>query len=396
MNHVSFRNAWTEISLDAIQQNIRAFKNHINIDTKMMAVVKADGYGHGAVEVAKTAISAGADYIAVAILDEAVILRDAGIEHPLLVLGYTPPDFVSEAIKRDIALTVFTKEVADRIGKEAKKQHKTAKVHVKIDSGMNRIGVQTKEEALNLVQSLQSNFVFVEGIFTHFADADNPADTSYTELQFDHFMDVVEYLEGNDAGIPIRHCCNSAATIAFPKLHLDMVRVGISIYGLYPSEHLRKIIPLKQAMTFKTKPVFVKKVKAGDAISYGCTYIPKRDSFIATIPIGYGDGFSRSLSNKGNVTVHGMKAPIVGRVCMDQSMIDVTDIGVFEMDDEVVIFGDRADGYIPMGEVAELMNTIHYETACLIGKRIPRIYIKDGEVVKELGQVDNSKMAVSI
>ncbi|MGP4106680.1 alanine racemase [Virgibacillus sp. L01] len=381
MHHVSYRDTWAEVSLDNIRGNVLAFKDHISSDTKLMAVVKADGYGHGAVEVAEEAIAAGADYLAVALLDEAVQLRKAGNNFPILVLGYTPPAAVKKAVELDITLTVFTEDAAQSIRATSESLKKSARVHLKIDSGMNRIGINNQEEALKLMEVLKSKYVFLEGAFTHFADADNP-DPAYTTEQFNVFNQIIEFLEQH-VPIPIKHCCNSAATIAYPGMHLDMVRVGISLYGLYPGEHLKKEISLKQAMSLKTKPVYIKTLEANNAISYGLSFKTKNKSRIATLPIGYADGFSRSLSNRGHVTVRGKHAPIIGKICMDQSMIDVTEVDDVEVDDTITIFGDPAEGFIPMGEVADLMDTIHYETACLIGERIPRIHIKNGAMKKK-------------
>jgi len=381
MNIGSYRDTWIEISLDAVEKNVKAFKKHINKASKLMAVVKADGYGHGAVQVAKTAIEAGAEYLGVAFLDEALELRRAGIKTPILILGYTSPQAVEEAVKHDITITVFTKEVITEIEKAARALNITAKIHVKIDSGMNRIGISDPEEALELCQAIHSPYLLLEGIFTHFADADNPTDSTYTYRQFEAFQDIIDYLERRQIVIPIKHCCNSAATIAFPDMHLDLVRVGISLYGLYPSEHLTDQISLKQAMSFKTKPVMIKTVEACEPISYGCTYRPSDKALIATIPVGYADGLSRQLSNQGNVTIRGKRAPIVGRVCMDQTMIDVTTIQYVDKQDVITIFGDPVDGFISLAEVAQQMHTIHYEAACLIGKRVPRVYIRDGKII---------------
>ncbi|WP_085993230.1 alanine racemase [Oceanobacillus senegalensis] len=375
MERNSYRDTWVEVSLDAIHYNVKAFNHHIGRDTKLMAVVKADGYGHGAIEVAKEAIKAGADYLAVAILDEALQLRKAGIELPILVLGYTSTEGVSIAIEQNITLTVFTEDVAKKIKSVAEAQKKLAHVHLKMETGMNRIGISSQEEAFKMVNLLSSNYVMLEGAFTHFADADN-TDSTYTEKQFASFIEMIDYLEQHEVKIPIKHCCNSAGTIAYPNMHLDMVRVGVSLYGLYPGDHLREIISLKQAMSLKTKAVYIKQLEANNTISYGRTFTTKQKSKIATIPIGYADGFSRSLSNQGHVTVKGRRAPIIGRICMDQAMIDVSDMEHVGVKDEITIFGDPGDGFISLGEVAEQMNTIHYETACLIGKRVPRKYVK--------------------
>lgn len=382
MKFGSYRNAWVEISLDAIQYNVASFKKYISNKTKLMAVVKADGYGHGSVEVAKAALKAGADYIAVAILDEALILRRAGIETPILVLGYTPPESVKKAIENEITLTVFTSEVIDKIQEVANRLKTKVNIHVKIDSGMHRIGIKDPEDAYALVQKIDSNFVHIEGIYTHFADADNQ-DGTYTNYQFNKFLEVVTYLENNGVYIPLKHCCNSAATIQFPEMHLDMVRVGVSLYGLYPEEHLESFISLRPAMSLKTKPVYFKTVKEKEPISYGCTFVPQEDALIATMPIGYADGLSRLLSNKGYVTLKNKKAPIVGRICMDQSMIDVSHIPNVKTDDVITIFGDPKEGHIPIGEVAKIMNTIHYETACLIGHRVPRVYLENGNIISQ-------------
>ena len=378
MNHGSYRETWVEVSLDAIEANVKSFKKHIQESSRLMAVVKADGYGHGAVEVAKAAIQSGADYLGVAFLDEALKLREAGISTPILILGYTPLAAVREAVKNDISITIFTDESITEIKNAAEAFHKTVKVHLKIDSGMNRIGIRDQQEALRICKIISASpGILLEGIFTHFADADN-LDSTYTYKQFEHFTTIISYMEANDIDIPIKHCCNSAATIVYPEFHLDMVRVGISLYGLYPNDQLREKIQLKQAMSFKTKPVMIKRLEADQPISYGCTYTPDKKSTIATLPVGYADGFSRQLSNRGNVTVNGFRAPIVGRICMDQTMIDVTEMTAINTNNIITLFGDPNDGYISLGEVADQMNTIHYEAACLIGKRVPRIYVQNG------------------
>ncbi|WP_028782398.1 alanine racemase [Thalassobacillus devorans] len=381
MHHESYRQAWAEVSLDAFRENVLAFKNHIHPNTKLMAVVKADGYGHGAEAMAKEAVAAGADYLAVALLDEALLLREAGIDEPILVLGYTPPDAAATAISKEITLTVFTTDAAESVRLAAEFLKKPARVHLKIETGMNRIGIMEEEQALEIIEALTSEYVFIEGAFTHFADADNP-DSAYTKEQFAAFCQFVDFLE-NHIPLPIKHCCNSAATIAYPEMHLDMVRVGISLYGLYPEEHLKPLISLKQVMSMKVKPVLIKTLEANNTISYGRTFTTTQPSTIATLPIGYADGLSRTLSNKGDVTIQGKRAPIVGRICMDQTMVDVTGIVGVKETDTVTVFGEPSEGFISMGEVADHMGTIHYETACLIGKRVPRVYVKNGEPVEQ-------------
>lgn len=384
----SFRETWAEISLDNVEHNVKTFKKLIPPDTTLMAVVKADGYGHGAKEVAQTAIDAGATYLAVAFLDEAIVLRKAGFSIPILVLGYTSVDreTIETAIDYNITLTVYSREVVESIQELAQEKKNLCRIHLKIDSGMNRIGVRTAKEALQIMASITSDYLILEGIFTHFADAD-AIESTFVYDQFNHFMEIVSAIQKEGYTIPIKHCCNTAATIAFPEMHLDMVRVGIGLYGLYPEEHLRDKLELKPVMTFKTKPILIKEVLAGQTISYGRTYTTTKDSIIATIPVGYADGFSRALSNQGHVTLKGYKAPIVGRVCMDQTMVDLTEIDSvdFSLNEEVVLFGDPLNGCIAIGEVAAQMNTIHYEVACLVGARVPRVYIANNKMKNTKG-----------
>jgi alanine racemase len=253
---------------------------------------------------------------------------------------------------------------------------KTASIHIKIDTGMSRIGVSSPEEALMLAKkAISAPYVYLEGVFTHFANADN-ADPTFTYTQFQKFQTVIACLETEKIDVPLKHCCNSAATMKFKEMHLDMVRIGVALYGLYPDASLKEHpIQLKQAMCFKTKIVAVKKVFATQPISYGCTWKSEKDSVIATLPLGYADGFSRLLSNRGQVLIHGQKASITGRVCMDQTMIDVTDLENCSVGDEVTIFGHSYSSFQSVDQIAELMGTINYEVVCLIGKRVPRVYV---------------------
>lgn len=384
----SSRETWIEISLDNVENNIKNFKKLLSSDTALMAVVKADGYGHGAKEIAETAIKAGATYLAVAFLDEAVVLRKAGFSIPILVLGYTSLDTetIEKAIDYGLTLTVYSKEAVESIQQLADQKKKVCRIHLKIDSGMNRIGVRTAEEALQVVASITSDYLLLEGVFTHFADAD-AIESTFVHEQFSHFMHIVSEIQQAGYTIPIKHCCNTAATIAYPEMHLDMVRIGIGLYGLYPEQHLQDHIELKPAMTFKTKPILIKKVPAGQSVSYGRTYTTTKDSIIATIPVGYADGFSRALSNNGNVTLDGHKAPIVGRVCMDQTMVDLSEIDPVHFDKEIILFGDPKDNCISISEVAAQMNTIHYEVACLVGKRVPRVYLNHNKIISATGLV---------
>ncbi|GIO24615.1 alanine racemase [Oceanobacillus sp. J11TS1] len=372
----SFRDTWVEVSLQALAFNVKHLKQHIRKGSRFMAVVKADGYGHGAVPIAEEALDNGADYLGVAFLDEALRLREAGITAPILLLGYTPAHSVYKAVEQDITMTVYSHETIEAIRQAAETLRKKAKIHIKVDTGMTRIGVRTAEEALYLCQALDQKELEVEGIFTHFAEADNAESSDYTYKQFETFQYIYQVLEAKGYTIPIKHCCNSAATIAYPEMHLDMVRVGVSLYGLYPEPHLKEMLPLKQVMSLKTKPVLIKRVPAGESVSYGRTYTTTKDTKVATLPIGYADGLSRLLSNQGHVTIHGEECPIIGRVCMDQTMVDVSEIEDIKENTIVTIFGDPRDGYISLDTVAAQMQTIHYETVCLIGKRVPRKYVR--------------------
>jgi alanine racemase len=376
MKKLSYRDTWTEISLDNFKDNFFQFRQFVHQHAKIMAVVKADGYGHGAVEIAKAAILSGADYLGVALLDEALQLREAGLSNPILILGYTPARSVQEAILQNITLTVFDDDVLDEIIIQSSRLRKTAAIHLKIDTGMSRIGISSDEEAVLLAKKAGSApYVYLEGVFTHFANADSD-DTTYTYTQFQRFLSVVACLEREQIQVPLKHCCNSAATMKFPELHLDMVRIGIALYGLYPDSSLKNhLIQLRQAMSFKTKISAVKKVPAAQPISYGCTWKPERESIIATLPLGYADGLSRLLSNRGQVLVHGQKAAITGRVCMDQTMIDATDLENCSVGDEVTIFGQSRSTFQSVDQLAALMGTINYEVVCLIGKRVPRVYV---------------------
>jgi alanine racemase len=374
----SYRDTWGEISLDAVKHNTMLYKEFIGEKVKMMAVVKADGYGHGAVPVAQAALEAGADYLGVAILDEAIQLREAGITQPILVLGYTPIRSIRQAILANVELAVFSEDVLDEIIIQSNQLQVTVSIHLKVDTGMSRIGVQTSDEAIYLARkALYSKNVILKGIFTHFANADSE-DPAYTLKQYENFQGVISDLYFQNISIPVKHCCNSAGTMNFPEMHLDMVRVGIGLYGLYPDASLiNHTIQLQQAMTLKTKIASLKMVPKSQPISYGCTFVLSRDSMIATLPLGYADGLSRLLSNRGQFLLHGEKVPVTGRVCMDQTMIDVTNVPHFQQGDEVTIFGNNGEAFQSIDEIAKLMGTINYEVVCLIGKRVPRVYLSN-------------------
>ncbi|OEG00251.1 alanine racemase [Vulcanibacillus modesticaldus] len=376
-----FRPTIVEVDLDAITHNIEFIKRKIPNNAEIMAVVKADAYGHGAIPIVKHLQSLGIRYYAVAFLDEAIQLRYAGIEDPILVLGYTPNKGIEEAIRNDITLTVFTKETIDYIHLIGERLQKKLKVHIKIDTGMGRIGL-FPEDLLDFINYINQNpWIKLEGIYTHFATADEK-DKTFTMQQYEKFIKTLN--ETNMINrIPFIHVSNSAAIIDLPELSQSMVRLGISLYGLLPSNEVSiSTSELKPAMSVKTEVVYVKKLKSGQTVSYGATFKAERETIVATIPIGYADGLLRGLSNAGYVLIHGQKAPIIGMICMDQTMVDVTDIPDVRIGDEVVIIGAQGDQYILANHQAEMLNTINYEIVTIIGKRIPRVYRKNGDIVE--------------
>lgn len=379
MGEKFYRHTWVEVNLDAISHNLHVFRQHLPERTQIMAVVKADGYGHGAIPVAKVALEAGASYLGVATLDEALELRRAGIHAPILVLGYTSPSFIEEAVIHNIALTVFDIDVISALNQATQHHQVSVKVHLKVDTGMGRIGVRTESELLGLISSIaQSPFIEIEGVFTHFSCADEE-DPAYSEQQHHTFIRVIKSFQDK---IPIVHCNNSAAGILFPQWGYNMIRLGISLYGQYPSTYTKgKELGLKEAFTLKTKVAQVKCVPKETAISYGATYKTEREATVASIPIGYADGYSRALSNRGIALVQGKEVPIIGRICMDQCMLDVSSIKACSVGDEVVLIGRQGDSTITVDDVAGWMQTINYEVTCMISKRVPRMYKRNGTVV---------------
>lgn len=362
------------VDLGAIAFNIRSLKRHVGFGPLFMAVVKADGYGHGIVPVAKTAIKAGADWLGVALVEEAILLRSAGIKNPILVLGEAIPQGAGLFVENNITATVCSVETLDAINMAAESSGSKAAVHIKVDTGMGRIGL-FPEEVLPFVERIRSlKNVYLQGIFSHFAAADEE-DKGYARKQLQKFKDVLATLEARGIRIPIRHLAGSAATIELRESHFDMVRPGISIYGAYPSPEVDHSVPLKPAMTFISAITFLKEVSEGTAISYGCTFVTERESRIATLPVGYGDGYPRLLSNKGEVLVAGKRAPVVGRVCMDMTLIDVTHIPEASLGSEVVLFGRQGDEEILVDEIAAKAGTISYEVLCNITNRVPKEYL---------------------
>ncbi len=371
------------INLDAILYNMNSMHQNISEDTKIMAVIKADGYGHGAAEVAECIEHL--DYLAgyaVATVEEGLILRNHGIKKPILILGYAFPDQYDELIAADMRPTVFTREMAQELSQAAGEMGVDCPIHFAVDTGMSRIGYQVTDEAADeMAQIARLPHIMVEGIFTHFARADE-ADKTSAEEQLALFEKMISMLEERGIKIPIKHCSNSAGIVELKEANMDMVRAGITLYGLWPSEEVRRdIIDLKPALSLITHVAYVKDLEAGRAISYGGTYVTKRPSRIATIPVGYADGYARGLSNKGAVLIHGKRAPICGRVCMDQFMVDVTDIPEVKMGDEVILIGSAGEETITMEEVGELSGRFNYEFVCNLGKRIPRVFRRNGKII---------------
>lgn len=378
-----FNRAWAEINLDHIAHNIKEIRRVIGKRTEIMAVVKADAYGHGTFETVSTLIENGAQRLAVSMLDEAIQLRKIGVEVPILVLSYTDPRRADELLQYNITQTVFSHRLAEALSDVAVRRGTKVRIHIKIDTGMTRVGFMPGYSAVKDVVSISSlPGIIAEGIFTHFAVADEK-DKTYTRYQFELFESMMRELNRIGILIPIRHVSNSAAIMQYPEMALEVVRPGIILYGIYPSNEVdRSVIDLKPAMTLKAQIVLVKGVESGASISYGRKFRTSEKSKIATIPIGYADGWSRLLTGKSRVLVNGQFAPIVGTICMDQCMVDITHVdGPVEVGDEVVLIGKQGDREITAEEVATLIGTIPYETVCVVGKRVPRVYLRNGEVV---------------
>lgn len=377
------RPTYVEINLDNLAHNFREIQKAVRENTLVMPVIKANGYGHGSVELGKMYGELGAKRIAVSLLNEAVELRRSGIDLPLLVLNHTPAYQMNEVVAYDLIQAIYRYEDGKTLSEAAAEMDKVVKIHIKIDSGMGRLGFLPNDESLqDIVRMKDLPNIEIEGIFTHFAKADE-RDKQTTKDQFEKYTWIVSELERRGMEIPIKHVSNSAAIIDLPEYNLDMVRPGIMLYGYYPSDEVRMDeIHLKPAMTLKSVVSNIKTVPAGAGISYGHLFKAQRESRIATVPIGYADGYTRMLTGKGEVFVGGKRAPIAGKICMDQLMVDVTDVPGVEIGQEVVFFGEGVDGYPHVDEVADKLGTVNYEIVCMMGRRLPRVYKKDGKVVK--------------
>ena len=367
------RPVWAEVNLDHIKFNLNQVIKNVPEETMVMAVVKADAYGHGVLPVAHAAVEAGADRLAVALPEEGRKLREADFELPIQILGEVLSKQVSILVENDLIPTISKLETVEQLDELANKKGITKKVHVKVDTGMGRIGV-FPDNALDFIKEVMSfENIKVEGLMTHFAKADEE-DKDYTYNQWDQFQMVIDRLEEENIDIPIKQAANSATIIDLPHMALNMVRPGIMMYGLRPSHEVDQDFKLKPALSWKAQIVYLKEVPPGTGISYGATYITKKKAKIATIPMGYADGYARLLSNKGEVLINGQRAPIRGRVCMDQFMVDVTHIDDVKIGDEVVLIGKQGDAEFSATEMADLIGTINYEITCDITKRVPRIY----------------------
>ncbi|MBU3176174.1 alanine racemase [Clostridium estertheticum] len=376
------RPAWAEVDLDKLAHNMREIRR-VTRSKKIMAVVKADAYGHGAVDVAPVLLENGADSLAVAMLSEAMELRRSGIECPIMILGFTPPELIDNLLKYNIEQTVFSYEFAKQLSKMAQDENKTAKIHIALDTGMGRIGFLPSDESVQEVYkiSLLPNII-IEGIFCHFSTADEK-DKTYTNIQVEKFDEFYQKLKAKKVYINTRHIANSAAIIDLPEIHYEAVRPGIIIYGYYPSDEvIKEKLDLLPAMTLKTNVVHIKMLPPGEYVGYGREYKTDKKSVIATLPIGYADGYTRLLFQKAKVIIKGKFAPVVGKICMDQCMIDITNINGVKVGDEVILIGEDENNKFNADIVGGLIGTISYEIVCMIGKRVPRVYIKEGEVVK--------------
>lgn len=389
-----FKRTWAEIDLNAIENNFKNIKKLINKNTKILCVLKADAYGHGAEFLVKEYERLGADWFGVSNLNEGIQLRNSGATKPILIFGYTNPNAAALLNKYNISQAVFSYEYAQELQKACQTSGVNVNIHLKIDSGMSRIGflAHTKDERETSVKEIskinQMDELNIEGIFTHFAVADDIThNKTYTEKQFANFSNMISELENLNIKLPLKHCCNSGGIINFPHMQLNMVRAGIILYGIHPSNETRGKIDLQPAMQLKAVVSQVKSVPAGTSVSYGITFTSPKEMKIASVTIGYADGYSLKFSNNSEMLVHCKRAKIVGRVCMDQLMLDVTDIPNVKEGDEVIVFGHSGAEELSADELAQKIGTISYEIICLVGKRVPRIYLKNGELVGKISYI---------
>ncbi|MBI4319979.1 MAG: alanine racemase [Chloroflexi bacterium] len=374
------RPVWAEIDLDAIAHNTRALKRLIGDKVELLAVVKANGYGHGAVMVSVIALRSGASRLGVACVDEGIQLRRAGISSPILVLGYIPPCEAAEVVRFELTPTVNTMQLALALSSKSAAASVTTPLHVKVDTGLTRFGLLPEEVAGFVKGLLTMPNLRLEGLWTHFASADEP-DKEFTHRQLAIYNDTLAALARSGIAVACRHAANSAATLDIPASHLDMVRCGIGVYGMYPSNDVSRPVELRPAMTLKSKVARLRRLPPGTTVSYGRTYVTRAPTSLALVVLGYADGVRRALSNAGHVLVKGRRANIAGRVCMDQFVVDVEGIEGVQQDDEVVLMGRQGLEAIPAEEIAGLLGTINYEVTCGISARVPRVYLSNGKPI---------------
>ncbi len=373
-----YQRTYASIHLHAIKRNIDAVRQTLQAHVKLMAVIKANGYGHGAVAVGH-ALQDAVDYFGVATIEEAIELRQNQITVPILILGYTAQSQYADLVQYDITQTVYNLEMAKALSECAVQQHKTAKIHIALETGMHRIGFAVQEDSADTVKAISHmDGLLVEGLFTHFSCADE-ADKTYSDMQLENYKQFLKMLAVRKIDIPIKHICNSAGIIDLHESQFDMVRSGIITYGLYPSDEVHQAcLPIEPALEWKAHVINVSEADENCGVSYGKTFITTGKTKIATVSVGYADGYMRALSSKGRVLIHGEYAPIIGRICMDQMMVDVTHIKNVKIEDEVTLVGKDGENVLTMEEVAETAGSFNYEFACGIGNRVKRVYI-DGE-----------------
>lgn len=376
------RDTWVEINLDNIIWNLDEAKKLLSKETKIAAVLKANAYGHGAIEVARILVDKGVDYIAVACLLEAIELRREFKDIPILVMGYTSDEYLHIAVENNITLTIFSALQGEILSKIASYLKTIQKVHIKIDTGFNRLGFKWSKDLKNIIKSIYKlKNIEVEGIFTHLALVNSKED----EKQFALFQKVIEEIEEEKIHIPIKHVCDSIGMVRYPEFHMNMIRLGAFLYGMSPSKISDKLPVLKTALTFKTKISHIKHIQKGEGVGYDYSFIAKEKVKVGTLPVGYADGYMRCLSNVGEVSINGEKAKVIGKICMDQAMIDLTSISNVKVGDEVVLLGGQGENSVGVIEVADKCNTNRNEVLSVISRRVPRVYIKDE---KNIGEVN--------
>lgn len=386
----NIRPVWLEINLDAIAHNVGIIKQVVGKNTQIIAVVKANAYGHGAIEVSETLLENGVTMLGVSVVEEGIVLREAGIKAPILICGLTMNDQIEPLVMYNLTATVCKLKTIQTLSRIASKNKKMVRVHIKIDTGMGRLGIPSTD-TLNFVKKIsQMKNIEIEGIFTHFA-ATNEEDKNYTRKQFEKYKKALLELERERINIPLKHVANSAAILNSSSFHLDAVRPGIIIYGLFPWPETKRTVQLRPTAEFKTKIVFLKEVPAGKSIGYGRTYSTTKPTRVATLPVGYADGYSWLLSNNGEVLVRGERAPIIGKICMDLCMIDVTHIGGVQIGDEVVLWGKQGSRMVSVQEIAQKTGNIIYEVICMVDKkRVPKVFIKNGKPFKVKSLLGNT------